>query len=57
MCSPPSPPPICLNKFHWRLVNFYFCGAATAAFLAAGPICRPAARCLRGGGGVRVSVC
>lgn len=57
MCSPPSPPPICLNKFHWRLVNFYFCGAATAAFLAAGPICRPAARCLRGGGGVCVSVC
>ena len=47
-----------LNKFHWRLVNFYFCGAAAAAFLAAGPICRPAARCLGGGGGgMCVCVC
>ena len=55
--STPFPPSLPLNKFHWHLVNFYFCGAAAAAFLAAGPICRPAARCLGGGGGVCECVC
>ena len=50
------PPSLALNKFHWHLVNFYFCGTASTAFLAAGPICRPAARCL-GGGGVCVNLC